>query len=188
MQKNPIHSGFCGIVLLNSRLYVSKVQAEVKKAWLRRSLTQDLKQKARMTSSGGGGSGGGGSCYYGGMMSHTTTHSVCVSAANPRSLSLTGGVVSSCGPAGGGGLTVRPARHGSLHTQTNLPRYMPGDTVTCGPQKEPTGGDESGVFARHIRAGKRNPDPRGQVTSPGQTSGADEASSSLSPKELETIL
>lgn len=183
MQKNQIHSGFYGIVLLNSQLYVSQVQAEVKKAWLRRSLTQDLKQKARMTSSGGGGS-----CYYGGMMSHTTTHSVCLSAANPRSLSLTGGVVSSCGPAGGGGLTVRPARHGSLHTQTNLPRYMPGDTETCGPQQELTGGNESGVFARHVRASKRNPDPRGQVTSPGQTSGAEEASSSLSLKELETIL
>uniref|UniRef100_A0A096MF39 Parathyroid hormone/parathyroid hormone-related peptide receptor n=1 Tax=Poecilia formosa TaxID=48698 RepID=A0A096MF39_POEFO len=47
-----------------------EVQAEVKKAWLRRSLVLDLKQKARMTSSGGG------SCYYGGMMSHATTHSV----------------------------------------------------------------------------------------------------------------
>lgn len=171
------------MVLLNSQLYVSQVQAEVKKAWLRRSLTQDLKQKARMTSSGGGGS-----CYYGGMMSHTTTHSVCLSAANPRSLSLTGGVVSSCGPAGGGGLTVRPARHCSLHTQTNLPRYMPSDTVTCSPQQEPTGGDESGVLARHIGASKRNPDPRGQETSPGQYSGAEEASSSLSLKELETIL
>uniref|UniRef100_A0A3Q1FP85 Parathyroid hormone/parathyroid hormone-related peptide receptor n=1 Tax=Acanthochromis polyacanthus TaxID=80966 RepID=A0A3Q1FP85_9TELE len=65
-----------------------EVQAEVKKAWLRRNLVQDLKQKARMTSSGGGGS-----CYYGGMMSHTTTHSVSLSAARPRALSFTGGAV-----------------------------------------------------------------------------------------------
>ncbi|XP_053722162.1 parathyroid hormone 3 receptor [Synchiropus splendidus] len=61
-----------------------EVQAEVKKAWLRRSLALDLKQKARMTSSGGGGS-----CYYGGMMSHTTIHSVSQSAANPRALAFT---------------------------------------------------------------------------------------------------
>ncbi|CAG12650.1 unnamed protein product, partial [Tetraodon nigroviridis] len=48
-----------------------EVQTEVKKAWLRRSLTQDIRQKSRMTSSAGGGS-----CYYGGLMSHTATHSV----------------------------------------------------------------------------------------------------------------
>uniref|UniRef100_A0A3B4VMK0 Parathyroid hormone/parathyroid hormone-related peptide receptor n=1 Tax=Seriola dumerili TaxID=41447 RepID=A0A3B4VMK0_SERDU len=90
-----------------------EVQAEVKKAWLRRSLALDLKQKARMTSSGGGGS-----CYYGGMMSHTTTHSVSLSAAHPRALSFTGG--------------VRPPRHTSLHPQSNLPGYVPGDTETSG--------------------------------------------------------
>uniref|UniRef100_A0A8C7U8K0 Parathyroid hormone/parathyroid hormone-related peptide receptor n=1 Tax=Oncorhynchus mykiss TaxID=8022 RepID=A0A8C7U8K0_ONCMY len=62
-----------------------EVQAEVKKAWLRRSLALDLKQKTRVTSSGGGGS-----CYYGGMMSHTTTHSVSLTVANPRGMSLNG--------------------------------------------------------------------------------------------------
>uniref|UniRef100_A0A7N9AK77 Parathyroid hormone/parathyroid hormone-related peptide receptor n=1 Tax=Mastacembelus armatus TaxID=205130 RepID=A0A7N9AK77_9TELE len=70
-----------------------EVQAELKKAWLRRSLALDLKQKARTTSSGGGGS-----CYYGGMMSHTTTHSVSLSAANPRALSFNGVVVGSEDP------------------------------------------------------------------------------------------
>uniref|UniRef100_A0AAX7VH21 Parathyroid hormone/parathyroid hormone-related peptide receptor n=1 Tax=Astatotilapia calliptera TaxID=8154 RepID=A0AAX7VH21_ASTCA len=73
-----------------------EVQTEVKKAWLRRSLVLDLKQKTRITSSGGG------SCYYGGMMSHTTTHSVCLSAANPRALSFAGGVVGSGGASGSG--------------------------------------------------------------------------------------
>lgn len=158
------------------------MQAEVKKAWLRRSLTQDLKQKARMTSSGGGGS-----CYYGGMMSHTTTHSVSLSAANPRSL----GVVGSGGPAGGGS-GVRPARHGSLYPQTNLPGYVPGDTETSGTQQELTarrpGGKESGVFARHARASKGNNDSKSQGASPAQTPGAEEPDSSLSLKELETIL
>uniref|UniRef100_A0AAY4AKW5 Parathyroid hormone/parathyroid hormone-related peptide receptor n=1 Tax=Denticeps clupeoides TaxID=299321 RepID=A0AAY4AKW5_9TELE len=55
-----------------------EVQAEVKKAWSRRSLALDLKQKARSTSSGGGGS-----CYYGGMMSHTTTQSTRPFSCHP---------------------------------------------------------------------------------------------------------
>ncbi|XP_046710869.1 parathyroid hormone 3 receptor isoform X2 [Silurus meridionalis] len=56
-----------------------EVQAEVKKAWLRRSLALDLKQKARVVSSTGGGS-----CYYGGMTSHTTApQSICLSAQGP---------------------------------------------------------------------------------------------------------
>ncbi|XP_043910889.1 parathyroid hormone/parathyroid hormone-related peptide receptor-like [Protopterus annectens] len=50
-----------------------EVQAELKKAWFRRNLALDLKQKARVTSTGG-------SCYYGGMASHTTT-SVSASTA-----------------------------------------------------------------------------------------------------------
>uniref|UniRef100_A0A7N6ATL9 Parathyroid hormone/parathyroid hormone-related peptide receptor n=1 Tax=Anabas testudineus TaxID=64144 RepID=A0A7N6ATL9_ANATE len=70
-----------------------EVQAELKKAWLRRSLALDLKQKTRMTS-------GGGSCYYGGMMSHTTTtQSVSLSITNPRALSYSGGGISSGGGA-----------------------------------------------------------------------------------------
>ncbi|XP_069547722.1 parathyroid hormone 3 receptor isoform X2 [Brachyistius frenatus] len=158
-----------------------EVQAEVKKAWLRRSLVLDLKQKARMTSSGGGGS-----CYYGGMMSHTTTHSVSLSAANPRALSLAGGVVCS-GGAVYGGSGVRPPRHTSPmshHPPTTLRGYSPGDTETSGPQQElavwRAAGAESGVFARHARASKGNDDSKKH--------GAEDPDNSLSLKELETIL
>ncbi|XP_023655626.1 parathyroid hormone 3 receptor [Paramormyrops kingsleyae] len=59
-----------------------EVQAEVKKAWLRRSIALDLKQKARVTSSGG-------SCYYGGMTSHAT-NSVSLSAIGTKGLPLCG--------------------------------------------------------------------------------------------------
>ncbi|XP_019126453.2 parathyroid hormone 3 receptor isoform X2 [Larimichthys crocea] len=163
-----------------------EVQAEVKKAWLRRSLTMDLKQKARMTSSGGGGS-----CYYGGMMSHTTTHSVSLSAANPRALSFTGGVVGSGGAAVGGS-GVRPPRHSTLHPQTSLPGYMPGDIESSGLQQEMAmrkpGGMESGVFARHARASKGFNDYKSQGTFAAQTPGAEDPDSPLSLKELETIL
>ncbi|XP_053496570.1 parathyroid hormone 3 receptor [Ictalurus furcatus] len=55
-----------------------EVQAEVKKAWLRRSLSLDIKQKARVVSSTGGGS-----CYYGGMTSHTTTQSISLGTQGP---------------------------------------------------------------------------------------------------------
>lgn len=147
-----------------------EVQAEVKKAWMRRSLALDLKQKTRMTSSGGGGS-----CYYGGMMSHTTTHSVSLSAANPRALSFSGSVVGS-GVATGGGSGVRPQRHASLHPQAGLPGYVPGDTET------------SGVFARHVRTSKGNHDSKSQGAPSTQTPGGEDPDSSLSLKELETIL
>uniref|UniRef100_A0A8C4ZS43 Parathyroid hormone/parathyroid hormone-related peptide receptor n=1 Tax=Gadus morhua TaxID=8049 RepID=A0A8C4ZS43_GADMO len=53
-----------------------EVQAEVKKAWLRRSLVSDLRQKSRMTSSGGGVSS-----YYGNL---TTNNSVSSSAVTSR--------------------------------------------------------------------------------------------------------
>ncbi|KAG7227869.1 hypothetical protein INR49_013663 [Caranx melampygus] len=145
-----------------------EVQAEVKKAWLRRSLALDLKQKARMTSSGG-------SCYYGGMMSHTTTHSVSLSAAHPRALSFTGGVVGSGGVAGGSS-GVRPPRHTSLHPQSSLPGYVPGDTET------------SGLFARHVRTSKGNQDSKGHGAPSTQTPGAEDPDSSSSLKELETAL
>ncbi|XP_062298681.1 parathyroid hormone 3 receptor [Scomber scombrus] len=165
--------------------YNGEVQAEVKKAWLRRSLTLDLKQKARMTSSGGGGS-----CYYGGMMSHTTTHSVSLSATNPRALSLTGGVMGSGGAAGGGS-GVRPPRHSSLHPQSSLPGYVPNDTEASCPQQElavrRAGGTESGVFARHARASKGSHDSK-SCGSPAQTQRTEDPDSSLSLKELETIL
>ncbi|XP_039211807.1 parathyroid hormone/parathyroid hormone-related peptide receptor-like [Crotalus tigris] len=42
-----------------------EVQAEIKKAWFRRNLLLDLKQKTRVTSTGG-------SCYFGGLVSHAT--------------------------------------------------------------------------------------------------------------------
>ncbi|KAM7381714.1 hypothetical protein PAMA_012517 [Pampus argenteus] len=162
----------------------SQVQAEVKKAWLRRSLALDLKQKARMTSSGGG------SCYYGGMMSHTTSHSVVSSAANPRALSLTGGVVGSGGAASGGS-GVRLPRHTSPHPQSTLPGYVPSYTETFSPQqelaKQRPGGTESGVFARHTRAIKGNQDSKIRG-SPTQIQRTDYPDSSLSLKELETIL
>lgn len=159
------------------------MQAEVKKAWLRRSLALDLKQKARMTSSGGGGS-----CYYGGMMSHTTTQSVSLSAANPRALSFAGGVVCSGGSAGGGS-GVRPPRHSSLQPQSSLPGYVPSDTETSQQElvRKP-GGTESGVFARHARAGKGNYDSKSPGASPAQTPGTEDPDSCLSLKELETIL
>lgn len=161
------------------------MQAEVKKAWLRRSLALDLKQKARMTSSGGGGS-----CYYGGMMSHTTTHSVSLSTANPRALSLAGGVVGSGGAAGGGS-GVRLPRHTSLHPQCSLPGYVPSDTETSGPKQELPArrpvGTESGVFARHARVIKGNHDSK-SCGSPTQIHRTEDPDSSLSLKELETIL
>ncbi|XP_066442335.1 parathyroid hormone/parathyroid hormone-related peptide receptor-like isoform X1 [Eleutherodactylus coqui] len=50
-----------------------EVQAEVRKFWLRRSLSLDLKQKSRLHSTGG-------SCHYGGVLSHTT-NSLCLSMA-----------------------------------------------------------------------------------------------------------
>ncbi|KAM9837947.1 parathyroid hormone 3 receptor [Aulostomus maculatus] len=157
-----------------------EVQAEVRKAWLRRSLALDLKQKTRITSSGGGGS-----CYYGGMMSHTTTHSVSLSAANPRALSLTGGVVAS-----GGGSMARPLRHSSLHPPSSLPGYMPSDTETCPQQvlaSRRPGGAESGLFGRHARVNKGNHDSKNSG-SPTQIPGGGDADISLSLRELETIL
>ncbi|TNN46762.1 Parathyroid hormone/parathyroid hormone-related peptide receptor [Liparis tanakae] len=143
-----------------------EVQAEVKKAWSRRSLALDIKQKARMTSSGG-------SCYYGGMMSQTTTHSVSLSAAN-------------------GGSGVRPPRHGSFHPHVSLPGYVPGDAETSGPNQEPgvgkPGMTESGVFARHARGSEGRDDPKGHAASSAQTAGADDRGGRSSVKELETAL
>ncbi|KAF4084636.1 hypothetical protein AMELA_G00108240 [Ameiurus melas] len=83
-----------------------EVQAEVKKAWLRRSLALDIKQKARVVSSTGSGS-----CYYGGMTSHTTTQSICLGAQGPI---LARGV----------SLGVRGQSH-----VANLPGYTPNETA-----------------------------------------------------------
>lgn len=144
----------------------------------------DLKQKARITSSGGGGS-----CYYGGMMSHTTTHSVSLSAANPRALPFTAG---GSGGAAVGGSGVRPSRHNALHPQTGLPGYVLGDIETSGLQQElavrKPGWAESGVFARHARANKGNHDSKVLATTPAKTPGAEDPDNFLSLKELETIL
>ncbi|XP_034050092.1 parathyroid hormone 3 receptor isoform X1 [Thalassophryne amazonica] len=154
-----------------------EVQAEVKKAWLRRSLALDLKQKARMTSTGGGGS-----CYYGGMMSHTTSHSVSSSAANPRTLSLSGvGVGCSLGSG------IRQQRHTSLHPQTSPPGN---DLDVSGGQQEVMvqrlDGQESGSFAPKRRTSKKNHEARNCRTFPTPT--PDDPESSLSLKEMETIL
>lgn len=148
------------------------MQAEVKKAWLRRNLVLDLKQKARITSSGGG------SCYYGGMMSHATTHSVCVPAAHPRAFSFTGGV------AGSG---VRLPRHNapaSLRAHSSLCVYSPSTTEAPSPQRDSAvlkpAGSESGDLAGHIRVNKD--------TKNCNSHGAEDSAISLSVKELETIL
>ncbi|KAM9716790.1 parathyroid hormone 3 receptor isoform 1-T1 [Menidia menidia] len=130
-----------------------EVQAEVKKAWLRRSLVLDFKQKARMTSSGGG------SCYYGGMMSHTTTHSVCLSAANPRALSCTGGSLGSGGAAFAAcscGAGVRLPRHAfpaSLQPPSSLCVCAAAEPDTSGQQQDlavwkPGGGRGDGSFCQ----------------------------------------
>ncbi|KAM9774362.1 parathyroid hormone 3 receptor isoform X2 [Syngnathus typhle] len=150
-----------------------EVQAEVKKAWLRRSLALDLKQKARITSSNGGGS-----CYYGGMMSHaTTTHSVCMSAVNHRAFPLAGGVVGY-----GGGAGLRLPRQAALHPQSRLPRYTAGECENSGvAAKRPAGaGTTGGVFARHARDSKKHDEPK--------SSGEADPDTFLSVKELETVL
>ncbi|KAG7271626.1 hypothetical protein CRUP_009284 [Coryphaenoides rupestris] len=88
-----------------------QVQAEVKKAWLRRSLVSDLRQKSRMTSSGGGVSG-----YYGNM----TTNSVSFSAATSR-----GGVM--------------PAVPPSMHPIRSSPQYAFSDLMeTSDPLQTPS--------------------------------------------------
>ncbi|XP_008312254.1 parathyroid hormone 3 receptor [Cynoglossus semilaevis] len=145
-----------------------EVQAEVKKAWLRRSLTQDLKQKTRITSSGGGGS-----CYYSGMMSHTATQSISFSAANTRGLSLGSGAA---GPAAPQGALLRPQRHTSPQPPGGPRLYVPSDT------------EASGLLARKVRTSKQhvNADSQGRAsTQPPRT----EESNSPSPlRELETSL
>ncbi|XP_040032142.2 parathyroid hormone 3 receptor isoform X2 [Gasterosteus aculeatus] len=153
-----------------------EVQAEVKKAWLRRSLTLDIRQKARMTSSAG-------SCYYG-MMSHTATHSVSLSAANPRALSLAGAAARAPG--------VRPPRHSPLNPHFGLPGYVPGGAEASGPKQEPGDGEpaatESGVVARRAGAGGGNPDAKSHGAPPAPTAGEEVQGSGLSLKELETAL
>lgn len=147
----------------------------MKKAWSRWSLTQDFKQKARMTSSAG-------SCYYGGgMMSHTTTHSVSLSAVHHRSSSFTAG-------AGGLGLVVRPVHGGPNQPPSSLQGYMPDDTETGVPQHESNRGGECGAFACSLKAAKRLHDSTGHEASPVQSSKTGEAGASMSPTGIETVL
>uniref|UniRef100_H3DNL7 Parathyroid hormone/parathyroid hormone-related peptide receptor n=1 Tax=Tetraodon nigroviridis TaxID=99883 RepID=H3DNL7_TETNG len=152
-----------------------EVQTEVKKAWLRRSLTQDIRQKSRMTSSAGGGS-----CYYGGLMSHTATHSVSLSVVAPRSLSVGGAV----GSAGSG---LRPPR-ASVCLQSNLPAYVAGDPEALRRQQEPTQQRESGSFNRHVRARVERPHSKSPEPSSVRSLGGEEPDSFFSLKELETVL
>ncbi|XP_033883355.3 parathyroid hormone/parathyroid hormone-related peptide receptor-like [Acipenser ruthenus] len=84
-----------------------EVQAEIRKAWLRRSLAQDLKQKTRVTSSWGG------SCYYGGVISHAT---------NSVSMGIAG--TAAKGVPGGLSLSTR-LRAPSPHALVSLPGYIP---------------------------------------------------------------
>lgn len=156
-------------------LFCCQVQTEVKKAWLRRSLTQDIRQKSRMTSSAGGGS-----CYYGGLMSHTATHSVSLSVVAPRSLSAGGAV----GSAGSG---LRPPR-ASVCLQSNLPAYVAGDPEALRRQQEPTQQRESGSFNRHVRARVERPHSKSPEPSSVRSLGGEEPDGFFSLKELETVL
>lgn len=176
----------CYLLILNIHLLFffmiscPQVQTEVKKVWLRRSLTQDIKQKSRMTSSAGGGS-----CYYGGMMSHTTTHSVSLSAAAPRPLPVGG---AGSGGSAGGGSGLRLSRHSSLYPQSNLPAYVAGEPETPRQQQELTPQTESGSLNRHVRASKGSSHSKSPAASLVRSLGGEEPGSVLSLKELETVL
>lgn len=144
-------------------LYV-QVQAEVKKAWIRRSLALDLKQKARVTSSGG-------SCYYGGMTSQAT-NSVSLSMAATKGLALTGG----------------RQRLAPLHPLSSLPGYVPGSSEVSLPspaQQEPVQ-RRPALLPSRPRAVERSSQEREAV--PPLSSDEEPSPCSLSIKEFETIL
>ncbi|KAK7122968.1 hypothetical protein R3I94_019930 [Phoxinus phoxinus] len=146
-----------------------EVQAEVKKAWLRRSLALDLKQKARVNSSAGCGSG-----YYGGMMSHTTTQSVCLSVSGTKGLPL--------GAIGGKGQS-------RLHHSGNLPSYTPHDAETVCftvQQRELVLRQTDGKGSPSKQTG-RNAEEREHGFEPCFVAD-EEHSGSVSWKELETVL
>lgn len=156
---------FCGV----------QVQTEVKKAWLRRSLTQDIKRNSRMTSSAGGGS-----CYYGGVMSHTAAHSVSLSVVTPRGLCVGAGVGS--GGSAGGGSGLRPPRRNSV---SNLPAFVAEDPEAPRRPQELT---ESAGFNRHVRASVGSPHAKSPEASPVRNLRGEEPGSFCSLKELETVL
>lgn len=153
----------------------------MKKAWLRRSLTQDIKQKSRMTSSAGGGS-----CYYGGVVSHTTAHSVSLSVVSPRSFSG-GAAVGSAGSAGGGS-GLRPPRRNSVCPQSNLPACTAAEPETGRRHQEPSLQTESGGFNRPVRASLGGPHFKSPEAAPAQSLGGEELGGFFSLKELETVL
>lgn len=153
-----------------------QVQTEGKKAWLRRSLTQDIKQKSRMTSSAGGGS-----CYYGGVMSHTTAHSVSLPVVTPRGLCVGAGVGS--GGSAGGGSGLRPPRRTSV---SNLPACVAEHPEAPRRPQELT---QSAGFNKHVRASVGAPHARkSPEASPVRSLGGEEPGSFFSLKELETVL
>ncbi|XP_028821879.1 parathyroid hormone 3 receptor [Denticeps clupeoides] len=155
-----------------------EVQAEVKKAWSRRSLALDLKQKARSTSSGGGGS-----CYYGGMMSHTTTQSVSMNISATKTLPLVGVV----GP--GNRVQTRPF---SCHPLTNLPGYVPGSMEawsSCELQLERALHWAARAGIVPVLSGEQEDNSKPQEEHPEPCiQPDDDLSASLSLKELETML
>lgn len=104
-----------------------KVQAEVKKAWLRRSLALDLKQKARVA---------GGSCYYGGTTSHATTQSICLGV--PGSTASRGPVaVALRGPS----QSTNPHGYSAGHAETTLPMMQHPEEAL-----RPNGGREEELY------------------------------------------
>ncbi|KAL4617791.1 parathyroid hormone/parathyroid hormone-related peptide receptor-like [Arapaima gigas] len=137
-----------------------EVQAEVKKAWLRRSLALDLKQKARVTSSGG-------SCYCGGMVSHAT-NSVSLSTAATKNSALS---------------TGRP-HLAPLHPPASLPGCALGHTDISVPSEEPEPKRPAALSgpSKPVREGK------GDKESTPPISIITERCFPLSLKECETIL
>ncbi|KAJ8364424.1 hypothetical protein SKAU_G00132550 [Synaphobranchus kaupii] len=140
-----------------------EVQAEVKKAWLRRSLTLDLKQKARVTSSGG-------SCYYGGMTSQAT-NSISLSVAATKGLSLTGG----------------RQRLAPLHPLSSLPGYVPGSSEASlpSPSQQEQMQRRPGLLPGRPRAMESSVEDKDAVP---PLSSDEEPCCPLSVKEFETIL
>ncbi|XP_029428095.1 parathyroid hormone/parathyroid hormone-related peptide receptor-like [Rhinatrema bivittatum] len=106
-----------------------EVQAELKKAWFRRNLALDLKQKTRVTSTGG-------SFYCGGMVSHTT---------NSFSMSVAVRGVSTGGPQPSGKHRILPG-----HTVTSLPIHIPSspyveNSLPSSTQEKPQKGAGEGI-------------------------------------------
>lgn len=142
----------------------------MKKAWLRRSLALDIKQKARVVSSTGGGS-----CYYGGMTSHTTAQSICLGAQGPI---LARGVA----------LGVR----GQMHAP-NLPGYTPSETAeTTLPTVQQSGPIcPSSMGALYNQNDQNIVGPREESKEKKEPSLhfiAEDHSGSMLPKDLETVL